>query len=471
MRGVRTEREQARDALLMRLNPASRRRYRVHRALRGFTWFFIIQLTAQSKRILDLVVSSALLALTSPLWLIGAALAKATGGGLHRQHRLGRYCEPVQLLYIDSPSASVRRLLQFTGIGRMPRLINVVRGDLSLIGPRPLAPDEIAPEDRAFLRRQNVRPGLVGPWWIRRRANINYDREWDIDADYSETWSLRGDIGIALRALPALLYGDGVASAPDSLTIQSIPIHNLTMTDAIDRIIGYAADRGRPHQVVFVNAHCANIAWSNTEYLRVLKEADLSLADGIGLKLAGKLLKRDIKQNVNGTDLFPRLCQTLSGTGMGLYLLGAREGVAAAVADWVRRSYPDVIISGVRHGYFDAAEEAQVIREIRESGASVLLVAFGVPRQDVWIHQHLQDLSIPVSMGVGGLFDFYSGRITRAPQWVREIGMEWCWRLLMEPARMWRRYVVGNGIFLAHVLYERITGRGAPADRALEGAS
>ncbi len=471
MRAARSERDRVRDSLYARLNPATRWRYRIHHALRGFTWFFIIQLVAQSKRLIDVVISFVLLLLSSPLWLAGLALAKATGGGLRRLHRMGRYCEPIHLLTIDSPSDRVQRFLRLTGIGRLPMLINVLRGDLSLIGPRPLAPEEIAPEDRAFLKRQNVRPGLVGPWWIRRRANIHYDREWDVDADYSESWSIRGDIGIALRALPALLYGDGVASAPDLLTIQSIPINNLTMSEAIERILEYAADRSQPHQVVFVNAHCANIAWSHAEYLRVLKDADLSLADGIGLKLAGKLLKRDIKQNVNGTDLFPRLCEALAGTDKGLYLLGAREGVAEAVAQWIRSRYPDVIVAGVRHGYFTPAEEPEVIREIRESQASVLLVAFGVPRQDLWIRQHLSELNIPVSMGVGGLFDFYSGRITRAPQWVREIGMEWAWRLMMEPARMWRRYILGNGIFLAHVFYERLTGRGAPADRILEGSS
>jgi N-acetylglucosaminyldiphosphoundecaprenol N-acetyl-beta-D-mannosaminyltransferase len=228
----------------------------------------------------------------------------------------------------------------------------------------------------------------------------------------------------------------------------------MTMSDALEWIV--ARCRGEsPSHLCFVNADCANLACRNPEYREVLNRGDLVLADGIGMKLAGKLLGSEIRQNVNGTDMFPRMCESLAGTGLGIYLLGARPGVAAAVAEWVGSHYPATEVSGFRDGYFKPEEEPEVIRGIAASGASVLLVAFGAPRQDVWIRRNLQATGVKVAMGVGGLFDFYSGRIPRAPVWMREIGAEWLYRFIQEPRRMWRRYFVGNAVFLWRVARRR----------------
>jgi N-acetylglucosaminyldiphosphoundecaprenol N-acetyl-beta-D-mannosaminyltransferase len=146
-----------------------------------------------------------------------------------------------------------------------------------------------------------------------------------------------------------------------------------------------------------------------------------------------------------------------------LFLLGARPGIADAVAAWVHAHYPRVKLAGFHHGYFAPEEEQLVLDEIRHSGASILLVALGAPRQDVWISRNLAATGVKVAMGVGGLFDFYSGRIPRAPQWLREMGLEWVYRLYREPGRMWRRYLVGNLAFLSHIALQRLRGRtGSP---------
>jgi N-acetylglucosaminyldiphosphoundecaprenol N-acetyl-beta-D-mannosaminyltransferase len=113
--------------------------------------------------------------------------------------------------------------------------------------------------------------------------------------------------------------------------------------------------------------------------------------------------------------------------------------------------YPGLEIAGARDGYFRPEEEGAVIEAINGSGARILLVAFGAPRQELWIARWRDRLAPPVAMGVGGLFDFYSGRIPRAPVWMREIGLEWVFRLMQEPGRMWRRYVIGNPLFLYRV--------------------
>jgi len=252
-----------------------------------------------------------------------------------------------------------------------------------------------------------------------------------------------------------------VATAPDELTILDIPIHNVTMTEAIDTLRRFL-DEPVPRQVCFVNADVANKAYRDREYRQTLQQAAFSLADGIGLKLAGKLLGRDIKQNVNRTDLFPQLCEALEGSGHGIYLLGAKPGVPELVRDRMLERFPGLRISGTQHGYFNEEEEPGVIDRIARSGASLLLVAFGAPRQDLWIRTHLEATGVRVGIGVGGLFDFYSGRMARSPQWMREMGMEWLYRLYQEPGRMWKRYGIGNALFLYRVIKEKYLG-GVPS--------
>ena len=234
-----------------------------------------------------------------------------------------------------------------------------------------------------------------------------------------------------------------------------IEIDNVTLDEAVATIID-RLDGDAPAQVSFVNADCVNVACRNPEYLGALQGSDLVFADGIGVRMAGDLLGQPVRDNVNGTDLFPRLAAALEGTDKRIYLLGGRPGVAEGVVRWLARNYPGVELAGWRHGYFSVAEEAEVLEDIRRSGADLVLVAFGAPRQDVWIRRNLNKLGAKVAIGVGGLLDFFSGRIPRAPRWIRKLGMEWCYRLYQEPQRLWRRYLVGNTVFLARLAQQRL---------------
>ena len=254
--------------------------------------------------------------------------------------------------------------------------------------------------------------------------------------------------------------------ASDRIRLFGVPIDNLAISEAVRAVVDWLDDDA-PHQVCFVNADCVNIACRNRPYLDVLREASLVLADGMGMKLAGWASGSKIRENVNGTDLFPKLCEALAGTGKRIFLLGAKPGVAEAVCDWIGRDYPDLVVAGCRHGYFLPDEEPAVIRHIAASRADLLLVAFGAPRQDLWIHRRLPELRVKVAMGVGGLFDFYSGQIPRAPVWIRTLGMEWLYRLSREPGRLWKRYLLGNAVFLGRLAAERLrrvgrTGVSAP---------
>lgn len=253
------------------------------------------------------------------------------------------------------------------------------------------------------------------------------------------------------HSTPTLLGGPG---APDRIRLFGIPIDNLAMSGAVRAVVD-RLDDDAPHQVCFVNADCVNIACRNRPYLDVLRGASLVLADGMGMKLAGWASGSRIRENVNGTDLFPRLCAALAGSGKRVFLLGARPGVAEAVGDWIGRDYPDLVVAGCRHGYFLPDDEPAVVRHVAASRADLLLVAFGAPWQDIWIHRHLPELRVKVAVGVGGLFDFYSGRIPRAPVWIRTLGIEWLYRLSREPGRLWKRYLLGNAVFLGRVAAER----------------
>lgn len=240
----------------------------------------------------------------------------------------------------------------------------------------------------------------------------------------------------------------------ERVNLLGVSIDNRTMDEALKTIGAWLEGDGQ-RRICFVNAHCLNVAQHHPDYRACVNGADLVLADGIGLQWAGRCLRQPIVQNVNGTDLFPRLCQALQHSGKRIYLLGGQAGVAEAVRVWMEREYPGITVAGCHHGYLDPQEESALIHTIRQSYPDLLLVALGVPKQELWIENHLAETGVKVAIGVGGLFDFYSGRATRAPLWMRESGLEWMYRLLREPRRLWRRYLLGNTLFILRVIRER----------------
>jgi N-acetylglucosaminyldiphosphoundecaprenol N-acetyl-beta-D-mannosaminyltransferase len=392
---------------------------------------------------LDLVVSAALLAVLSPL-MAGRALwsRRQTGSILAPETLVGRYRTPF-------------RRLAFAGTGRFRGIavwLNVLRGDLAIVGPRPLSAEEASAVPLEDLVRFTTRPGLISSFGTRSRIGLAHERESAMDRDLVYGQTLKGDLGLAARSVVSGVLGGGgeQREMPPVLNFFGIPIVNTTMEEAVDWIIAEAAgDRRR--LMAFVNPDCLNIAWTNTEYREVLARADRVLPDGIGIHLGCRMLGQALMANVNGTDMFPLLCAAAARDGIPIYLLGARAGIARAAADNMEKRYPGLKIAGARDGYFEPHEEQSVVDAINESGARVLLAAFGAPRQELWLERWRSELAPPVSMGVGGLFDFYSGRIPRAPVWMREMGLEWVFRLMQEPGRMWRRYVIGNPLFLHRV--------------------
>lgn len=392
-------------------------------------------------------------------WAAGIALMGAApliccavllGGRLERTPRLGLYGRRFESLRLVNSQGKRCAVL-----GELPSLISILRGQMSWVGPEARAIDGLDLRDERSRRISSVLPGLVSTWWLRNQTNVAYGGQQEIDGDYVATRSIRNDFGILIRSCLACLYGGRTERFGNEAEILGVSIDNRTMDTAVAEILTPLYG-GRARQVSFVNVDCINQAFTDSEYRQVLQASDLRLGDGIGLRIAGRILGSEVQQNVNGTDLFPRLCAELEASEKNLFLLGARPGVADDVAKWIQGNYPGLIVAGAHHGYFSKNEEPTVLEMIRRSKATVLLVAFGAPRQEKWIRKHLDTLPVVSALAVGGLFDFYSGRIPRAPQWLRELGLEWTYRLYQEPARMWRRYLVGNTVFLARVLWERL---------------
>ncbi|MBE9638752.1 WecB/TagA/CpsF family glycosyltransferase [Salipiger mangrovisoli] len=201
--------------------------------------------------------------------------------------------------------------------------------------------------------------------------------------------------------------------------------------------------------VAFLNAHCANVMARDPSYADALRRADMILPDGIGVELAARMTGQRLAANLNGTDFVPALLREARQRGLSVFLFGGTPGTADRAADRLCRDMPGLRVVGTRDGYAGAADEAAAIDAINASGADILIVAMGVPLQDVWLARNAERLAPRVRLGVGALFDFLAGNVRRAPHAVRKARCEWVWRLAIEPRRMARRYLVGNATFMA----------------------
>jgi N-acetylglucosaminyldiphosphoundecaprenol N-acetyl-beta-D-mannosaminyltransferase len=231
------------------------------------------------------------------------------------------------------------------------------------------------------------------------------------------------------------------------IRIAGAQINNVTQDEALSLIDGWIQHPGSRYMVV-VNAAKLVEANRNEELRRAIMNADLVTADGMSVVWASRLLGRPLKERVTGIDLFERLVGKAAARGSSVYFLGAHDESVRGVVERFTREYPGLKVAGCRNGYFTTAEADSVAEEIRRSGADLLFAAMGSPRQDIWIPSHIVATGVRFALGVGGSFDHLSGRSRRAPKWMQRAGLEWLFRLLMEPRRLWRRYLVGNSIFI-----------------------
>ena len=267
----------------------------------------------------------------------------------------------------------------------------------------------------------------------------------------------------------------GTAESMDQankLTLLDVGFLSISMAEALSLIRGVISEDGK-ESVSFINADCLNISSKDEEYRTILNSQSIVLPDGAGINIGCRLIGERLEANLNGTDLLPELCEVAVEDEITLYLLGAAPGVAARMRDNLMMTYPGLDVVGEHHGYFDHNEGSDaVIAEINACKPNIVLVAFGAPRQEKWIYHHRDKIDSNILVGVGGLFDFYSGDKNRAPLWMRKCGLEWTYRLYLEPGRLWRRYIIGNPLFVYRIMrwkkkYKRQnTGNGTNNDAA-----
>jgi N-acetylglucosaminyldiphosphoundecaprenol N-acetyl-beta-D-mannosaminyltransferase len=226
----------------------------------------------------------------------------------------------------------------------------------------------------------------------------------------------------------------------------SCPMDVATMDETVDWIAARVAAHQFTQHVVVNVAKLVNMQ-DDAELAASVHACDIINIDGMGVVWGARLLGFDVPSRVAGVDLFDRLVQMSAERGFPIFLLGAEEDIVARVSSVLMAKYPSLTIAGHHHGYF-WEDEQTVVETIRRSGAKLLFVAITSPRKENFINRWKDQLGVDFVMGVGGTFDVVAGKVQRAPQWMQQSGLEWAFRVMQEPRRMWKRYAVTNSRFL-----------------------
>jgi N-acetylglucosaminyldiphosphoundecaprenol N-acetyl-beta-D-mannosaminyltransferase len=234
----------------------------------------------------------------------------------------------------------------------------------------------------------------------------------------------------------------------ERITLMGCAIDNLSMEETLQTVEGFVRT-GQPHQHVVVNVDKLVKASHDPELRRIINDCALVNVDGMPVVWASRLLGKPLKERVAGVDLFEALMQRAGEKGWRVFLLGAREEVVSQVAATYQRKYPRLVLAGYRNGYWKGElEETQVVEQIREARPDLLFVAISSPKKEQFLGRYQAEMKIPFAMGVGGTFDVAIGRVRRAPLWMQKSGLEWFYRFLQEPRRMFRRYFIEDMAFL-----------------------
>jgi len=224
---------------------------------------------------------------------------------------------------------------------------------------------------------------------------------------------------------------------PRSFRFLGVRVDDITMKTAVE-YIGESIKAKQVCNVVTVNPELIMAARKNKTFKEVIEEADIVTPDGVGLVMIGRLTKRHVTQRVTGVDLCEELAKQAAIKGWGVYLLGAKPGVAARAAKNLQKRYTGLTITGTSDKDPNDFETNDIQTDIISPKTNILLVAYGSPTQELWIKEHQKDLGNIVTIGVGGSFDFIAGTAKRAPKFIQKVGLEWLWRLILQPSR-WRR--------------------------------
>ena len=241
-------------------------------------------------------------------------------------------------------------------------------------------------------------------------------------------------------------------TAPDSsfndrVELMGCYIDNLTMEETLNTIERFIAS-GQSHQHVVVNVDKIVKAQKDAALRNIINDCALVNVDGMPVVWASRLLGRPLKERVAGIDLFEALMVRAAERGWRVYLLGARDEIVRRVRETYAATHPTLTFAGHRHGYWSPEQEAEVVDEISAAKVDILFVAISSPQKEKFLGAYLERMQVPFAMGVGGTFDVVAGKVKRAPKWMQRSGLEWFYRFLQEPRRMFRRYFIEDMAFV-----------------------
>jgi exopolysaccharide biosynthesis WecB/TagA/CpsF family protein len=250
----------------------------------------------------------------------------------------------------------------------------------------------------------------------------------------------------------------------DRIELGGVYIDQVDVAAAAARIREFVVS-GHSHQVVTVNLDFLSIARRDSSFRTTINSADMAVADGMPLVWLSRLKGQPLTERVAGVELVAESCRIAAELHASVFLLGAGPGVAAAAGRRLEQDYPGLHVAGSYSpplGPLSRRENARIVRMIRRAAPDFLFVALGAPRQDLWIQEFQPQLQVPVAMGVGCVFDVLAGSVKRAPSWMQRSGLEWAFRLVQEPQRLWRRYLLNDLPTLARLAL------GGPAGESAE---
>lgn len=227
------------------------------------------------------------------------------------------------------------------------------------------------------------------------------------------------------------------------------------MMETLEEIENIIENRKLTQHVV-INAGKVVLMNKDSKLKKIVSECPIINADGQSIIWASKFLGKPLPERVAGIDLMEELIKLSAQKGYGIFFFGATEDVVKNVVTHYENLYPDLRVSGYRNGYFSKEDIPKIVSDMKKSNADILFVAFSSPNKEYWLADNIKDINIPFCMGVGGSFDVIAGKTTRAPKWMQEIGLEWFYRFIQEPKRMWKRYLVGNSTFIWLTLKEKM---------------
>ena len=246
----------------------------------------------------------------------------------------------------------------------------------------------------------------------------------------------------------------------DRRELLGCPFDPVTMRAAVDACVQWCLGPRAPCTVITANAAVLCMMRRDAELRNACLRGDLILADGMSVVWTSRLAGIPLPERVPGVEMTARLLDAASENGLRVYFLGGRAEVVAELARRCAREHPGLTVAGFRDGYFAPADHAAIVDDIRRAAPHMLFVGMPSPFKETWCERHRAALDVPVIMVVGGTFDVLAGYVRRAPGWMQSLGLEWLWRLLMEPRKMWRRYLVTNSEYMwlaaAEILRQRV---------------